>query len=158
MTEGNNKKKVMIVDDEPSIAKLAGVKLRKEGFEVIEANSGSEALDKVGSEKPDLIILDIMMPKMDGKEVYKRLQANPKTRKIPVIFLTAVGHFEDQLRGLSQDSVTEYFTKPFVPAELAQAVRAALGELSGEQLARAKSRKEAKLRTIVEIMRRDDGT
>ena len=150
-------KKILIVDDEPSIVKLASVKLKNEGFEVEEAYNGKEALEKVAKSKPDLIILDIMMPIMDGKEVRKALRQSEETKKIPVIILTALGEFEEQLKSLGEEGVTEYLTKPFDPKELTNMAKMILGGEKDEELEKLKHKKEAKLRTIVDIMHRKQG-
>jgi len=110
-------KKIMAVDDERHIVRHIQVNLERAGFQVITAFDGPEALKKVENERPDLIVLDVMMPKMDGFEVLKRLQANPETREIPVIMLTAKAQDADVFRGWSS-GVSAYLTKPFNPLEL----------------------------------------
>jgi len=107
----------MAVDDERHIVRLIQVNLERSGYQVITAFDGPDALKKVESEKPDLIVLDVMMPKMDGFEVLKRLQANPETREIPVIMLTAKAQDADVFRGWAS-GVSAYLTKPFNPLEL----------------------------------------
>lgn len=118
-------KKILVVDDEPDIVKLAKTKLVNEGFDVAEAYNGEEALKKVSSENPDLIILDVMMPKMDGWEVARRLKSGEKTKGIPIIMLTARGLGEEPVEGFSE--VEEYFTKPFSPSGLTKLVKKLLG-------------------------------
>ena len=110
-------KKIMAVDDERHIVRLIQVNLERSGFQVITAFDGPDALKKVEADKPDLIVLDVMMPRMDGFEVLKRLQANPETREIPVIMLTAKAQDTDVFRGWSS-GVSAYLTKPFNPLEL----------------------------------------
>jgi len=110
-------KKIMAVDDERHIVRLIQVNLERSGFQVITAFDGPEALRKVETDRPDVIVLDVMMPKMDGFEVLKRLQANPETRNIPVIMLTAKAQDADVFRGWSS-GVSAYLTKPFNPLEL----------------------------------------
>ena len=110
-------KKIMAVDDERHIVRLIQVNLERSGYQVVTAFDGQEALRKVETEKPDVIVLDVMMPKMDGFEVLKRLQANPDTREIPVIMLTAKAQDADVFRGWSS-GVSAYLTKPFNPLEL----------------------------------------
>ena len=146
--------RILVVDDEPSIVKLVSATLRARGHEVFEASDGVEALDKAGVLKPDLIILDIMMPRMDGREVRKRLHKDPKTADIPVIHLSAVGDFENQLEAM-EDGLTDYFTKPFAPRELADKVEAFLDPAKRERAKGEAHMKAGKLRTIVEIMHRD---
>ncbi len=110
-------KKIMAVDDERHIVRLIQVNLERAGYQVVTAFDGPAALKKADSEKPDLIVLDVMMPKMDGFEVLKRLQANPETREIPIIMLTAKAQDADVFRGWSS-GVSAYLTKPFNPLEL----------------------------------------
>ncbi len=110
-------KKIMAVDDERHIVRLIQVNLERSGFQVITAFDGPDALKKVETDRPDLIVLDVMMPKMDGFEVLKRLQANPETREIPVIMLTAKAQDADVFRGWAS-GVSAYLTKPFNPLEL----------------------------------------
>jgi two-component system alkaline phosphatase synthesis response regulator PhoP len=110
-------KKILAVDDERHIVRLIQVNLERAGYQVLTAFDGPEALKKVDSDKPDLVVLDVMMPKMDGFEVLKRLQANPETRDIPVIMLTAKAQDVDVFRGWSS-GVSAYLTKPFNPLEL----------------------------------------
>ncbi|MBN1459297.1 MAG: response regulator [Armatimonadetes bacterium] len=110
-------KKIMAVDDERHIVRLIQVNLERAGYQVITAFDGPDALKKVENERPDVIVLDVMMPKMDGFEVLKRLQANPETRGIPVIMLTAKAQDADVFRGWAS-GVSAYLTKPFNPLEL----------------------------------------
>jgi len=110
-------KKIMAVDDERHIVRLIQVNLERAGFQVVTAFDGGDALKKVQAEKPALIVLDVMMPKMDGFEVLKRLQADPETRGIPIIMLTAKAQDADVFRGWAS-GVSAYLTKPFNPLEL----------------------------------------
>jgi len=110
-------KKIMAVDDERHIVRLIQVNLERSGFQVVTAFDGPDALKKVESDRPDLIVLDVMMPRMDGFEVLKRLQANPETREIPIIMLTAKAQDADVFRGWAS-GVSAYLTKPFNPLEL----------------------------------------
>lgn len=112
-----DRKKVMIVDDEAHIVELVRVCLEDTDYEIIEAYDGLEALDKVFNEKPDLILLDIMLPKMDGYEVCKNLKAKEDTRSIPVVMLTAKGQEVDKVKGF-QSGADSYLTKPFSPLRL----------------------------------------
>jgi len=115
-------RKILAVDDERHIVRLIQVNLERAGYQVVTAFDGPEALKKVESEKPDLIVLDVMMPRMDGFEVLKRLQANPETREIPVVMLTAKAQDADVFRGWAS-GVSAYLTKPFNPLELITFVR-----------------------------------
>jgi two-component system alkaline phosphatase synthesis response regulator PhoP/two-component system response regulator VicR len=110
-------RKILVVDDERHIVRLVQVNLEKVGYQVLTAYDGVEALEQVAKENPDMIILDVMMPRMDGFEVLKKLQADPKTRDIPVIMLTAKAQDADIFRGWSS-GVSSYLTKPFNPREL----------------------------------------
>ncbi len=149
-------KKILAVDDEPSICKLVETALKTHGYEVVVAHNGEEALDKVALEHPDLIVLDIMMPKMDGREVRRRLASNPKTKDIPVIFLSAVGDLDSQLDALEEtpQAESEYLTKPFKPSELTEYVDALLDPSKRNEVERHRARHQAKLRKMVEIMHR----
>lgn len=149
-----SKKKVLVVDDEPSIVKLVQVKLVKEGFEVVTAFNGQEALEKARNERPDLILLDVMMPKMSGHDVCAELKKDTTLKNIPVIMLTAVGEFEQQLKGLEIGAV-EYITKPFNPKQLVELIRYLLEKGKTSDFIKQKERKERKLKTIVEIMRQE---
>lgn len=111
------KKKVLAVDDQKNIVRLVQVNLEKEGYQVITAYDGVEAIEQVAKEKPDLIVLDVMMPRKDGFGVLKDLKANPEWKDIPVIMLTAKAQDADIFRGWTS-GVDSYLTKPFNPHEL----------------------------------------
>lgn len=145
--------RILVVDDEPSIVRLVKASLASSGYEFAEAFDGNEALVQVKLHKPDLILLDIMMPHMDGNEVRKRLLADPATKDIPVIHLSAVGDFEKQHKALSE-GVTDYIVKPFTPSELAQRVADMLDPKKRAQVQREHDKKSAQLRTITDIMAR----
>jgi DNA-binding response OmpR family regulator len=147
--------KILTVDDEPSITKLVSATLMARGYEVITASSGPEALAAAATQKPALIILDIMMPGMDGKEVHRRLAADPATAKIPILFLSAVGDFEGQLHEIEAGGFVDFITKPFAPADLGERVMAILDPKQREQYERERQQRENKLRRIVGIMHRD---
>lgn len=110
-------KKILVVDDERHIVRLVEVNLTREGYDVIVAYDGIEALEQMAKEKPDMVVLDVMMPRMDGFEVLKKLQADPATRDIPIIMLTAKAQDADVFKGWSS-GVSSYLTKPFNPREL----------------------------------------
>lgn len=145
--------KILVVDDEPDVVMLIEATLRGDGFDVVKAYDGIGALDLVTSEKPDLILLDIMMPRMDGTEVRKRLLADPATADIPVIHLSAVGDFEKQHQALAE-GVTDYIVKPFTPSDLAQRVADMLDPKKREQVQKERDHKSAQLRTMTDIMAR----
>ena len=146
--------KILVVDDEPSIVRLVTTTLEARGYEVVTAHDGMEAITEAKQYKPDLILLDIMMPHMDGREARKRLLADPVTKDIPVIHLSAVGDFEQQLKAVA-GGVTDYITKPFTPSDLAQRVADMLDPKKREEMLAERNRKEGKLRAIVDIMHRE---
>jgi DNA-binding response OmpR family regulator len=119
--------KILVVDDEPGVVKLVSVVLAREGYEVIGAFDGEEALKRLAEEKPDLVVLDIAMPGMDGWEVCTRIKENPKHKDIPVIMLTALGHLSEEFRGLKMGAV-KYIVKPFNTKDLVVAVDKVLGK------------------------------
>ena len=109
--------KILVVDDEPHIVMMLEARLRKNGFEVATADSGAEAMAKVKQDRPDLVVLDVMMPVMSGFEVCRMLKENPATKAIPVILLTAKSTERDQTLGISAGA-DAYVTKPYTPEEL----------------------------------------
>src|SRR5690349_4467164 len=109
-------KKILAVDDERSIVRLVQVNLERDGYTVVTAFDGNQALEKVESERPDMVILDVMMPYKDSFEVLMTLKKNPATRDIPIIMLTAKAQDEDIFKGWAS-GVDCYLTKPFTPAE-----------------------------------------
>jgi len=110
-------RKILTCDDEKHIVRLIQVNLERQGYEVVTANNGVECLEKVAAEKPDLIVLEVMMPEMTGFEVLEALKKNPDSERIPVIMLTARAQDADVLKGW-QGGVECYLTKPFNPMEL----------------------------------------
>lgn len=119
-------KKIMIVDDEPDTVDLVKLVLETEGFETVSAYSGREALDKIKTQRPDLILLDIMMPQMDGWEVCKKITEDEDIKDIPVVMLTAKAQSIDKMIGLHVVGVTGYITKPFGRRELINNVKKVL--------------------------------
>jgi len=117
--------KVLVVDDEPPIRLLCRVNLEAEGMEVLEAADGEEGLAAARAEKPDVVLLDVMMPGMDGWQVAERLFESEETNQIPLVFLTARAELRDRARGLELGGV-DYITKPFNPVELASVVEGLL--------------------------------
>jgi len=115
-------KTILVIDDEPSIGRVVQFKLQQEGFKVRIATDGLEGLAKVKEEKPDLILLDLMMPGMDGFEVCRRLRAASETATTPVIILTARGQEMDRTRVI-EFGVLDFFTKPFSPQKLLERVK-----------------------------------
>jgi len=123
-------KKILAVDDERHIVRLVQVNLERAGYEVVTAFDGKDALEKVAAEQPDLVVLDVMMPYMDGFEVLQNLRKNPSTRELPVIMLTAKAQDADVFRGW-QSGVDCYLTKPFNPMELISFVKRIFKSLEG---------------------------
>lgn len=128
--------KILIVDDDIDSLKLIGLMLQRHGYEVVAANAGNQALTKAVSDHPDLIILDVMMPDMDGYEVCRRLRANPDTRAIPIIMFTAKTLVDDKVAGF-EAGADDYLTKPTHPAELASRVKTILARSSSQRKAEA---------------------
>ncbi len=114
--------KVLIVDDEPNIREVVGLYLRRDGHDVVSATDGREALEVFRKSEPDLVVLDLMLPKLSGLEVCRRMQAE---RRVPLIMLTARGEEEERIVGLSLGA-DDYVVKPFSPRELAARVTAVL--------------------------------
>ncbi|MBF0165799.1 MAG: diguanylate cyclase [Magnetococcales bacterium] len=121
MHDGHTREKILIVDDIPINLSLLNEFLAQD-YEIIQASHGRGALEKAATQKPDLILLDIMMPEMDGFEVCRQLKLNPATREIPVIFVTAKTDAEDISRGMSLGAV-DYFAKPYLPAIMRARIR-----------------------------------
>ena len=113
----NKDVKILIVDDEKHINRLIQINLERTGYKTVSAYDGEEALKLVESEKPNMIILDWMMPKKNGMETLKALKANPETNELPIIMLTAKAQDADVLKGW-QSGVDAYLLKPFSPMEL----------------------------------------
>jgi two-component system alkaline phosphatase synthesis response regulator PhoP len=122
--------RILVVDDEIYIVHILDFSLGMEGYEVVTALDGEQALEKAKETTPDLIVLDIMMPKMDGYETCKALKANPDTKDIPVILLSAKGRTIDQQTGFDVGA-EDYITKPFSPRKLVDRINAMLGDESG---------------------------
>lgn len=117
--------KILIVDDDLESVKLIGLMLERRGYQITAAQLGAQGLAKAESEKPDLVILDVMMPDMEGYEVCRRLRANPATADLPVIMFTAKSTVSDKVAGF-QAGADDYLTKPIHPEELASRVEAVL--------------------------------
>jgi len=118
--------KILVVEDEPENRLLIGMILTTEGYHVIPAVDGADALARLASEPPDLILLDLMMPQMNGFEVLERLRADPTTAPVPVIVLTALAQERDIARAVSSGA-QGYVIKPFEPDELLKRIGQALG-------------------------------
>lgn len=118
--------KILVIDDEPDLTMMVRMRLEAAGYEVIEANDGQEGLDKARKENPDLIILDLMLPKLDGYKVCRMLKFDEKYKKIPVIMFTA--RAQDSDKKLAEEvGATAYLTKPFDPQTLLSKIQELLG-------------------------------
>ena len=117
--------KVLLVEDEEDIREMVHFNLFKERYQVLLASDGQTAVDVATKELPELIVLDVMLPKMDGFEVCERLKNDPQTKKIPIIMLTAKGEEEDVIKGL-EVGADDYITKPFSPKVLLARIKAVL--------------------------------
>jgi two-component system response regulator VicR len=121
-----NGKRVICIEDEPEMIDLVKLILSRRGFQVIGAMGGREGLEAIQREKPDLVLLDLMMPDMDGWEVYQKMKADDASRSIPVIVVTAKAQSIDKVLGLHIAKVDDYITKPFGPQELLESVEKVL--------------------------------
>jgi len=122
--------KILVVDDEPPIVRLMEFILARQGHQMLVAVNGEEALEKVRSQNPDLVLLDIMMPRIDGYEVARTLRADPATQDLPIIMLSAKAQEEDIQKGIDV-GVNEYITKPFSPEQLVHVVTDYLSRTHG---------------------------
>jgi two-component system alkaline phosphatase synthesis response regulator PhoP len=127
------KGKILVVDDEIYIVHILDFSLGMEGYEVLTALDGEQALERARAEHPDLIVLDIMMPKLDGYETCKLLKADLATKDIPVILLSAKGRNVDQKVGF-EVGANDYITKPFSPRKLVERINALLGQTSPHRM------------------------
>jgi DNA-binding response OmpR family regulator len=117
--------RVLIVEDEPDIRDLIVFHLEREGYQIGKARSGADALRQAQASPPDLVLLDLMLPEMDGLEVCRRLRQNPATQGVPIVMLTARGDEVDRVLGLEMGA-DDYVVKPFSPRELVARIRAVL--------------------------------
>src|SRR4051812_44224262 len=132
------KETILIVEDEMPLVTLLRYNLEREGFAALDAQDGEEALNIAREQKPDLVLLDWMLPLMSGIEVCRQLRRNPETREIPIVMLTARGEEGDKLRGLDSGA-DDYVTKPFSLSELVARMRTVLrrsGSLPGDEVLR----------------------
>jgi two-component system alkaline phosphatase synthesis response regulator PhoP len=141
--------RVLVIDDEAPIRLLCRVNLEAEGMEVLEASDGPTGLEEARREKPDVILLDVMMPALDGWRVAEQLLDDPGTEDIPIIFLTARAEFRDRARGLDIGGV-DYVTKPFNPLELAELVRDLLDRIERGERDDLRREKLSELRALME--------
>jgi DNA-binding response OmpR family regulator len=141
--------KVLVIDDEAPIRLLCRVNLEAEKMEVLEAADGPTGLERARSESPDVILLDVMMPGLDGWRVAEELLDDEKTKSIPIVFLTARAELRDRARGLDHGGV-DYVTKPFNPVELAPLVRDLIGRVDRGEREELRREKLNELRAMLE--------
>jgi two-component system, OmpR family, alkaline phosphatase synthesis response regulator PhoP len=141
--------KTLIIDDEAPIRLLCRVNLEAEGIEVIEAAEGQSGLELAKNELPDAILLDVMMPGMDGWNVAERLLAEEATQAIPIIFLTARADLRDRVRGLDVGGL-DYVTKPFNPVDLAALVREVVAAVERGEREQLRTERVAELKALFE--------
>jgi two-component system alkaline phosphatase synthesis response regulator PhoP len=141
--------KVLVIDDEAPIRLLCRVNLEAEKMDVIEAPDGPTGLERAREQRPDVVLLDVMMPGLDGWRVAESLLDDERTSEIPIIFLTARAEFRDRARGLDIGGV-DYVTKPFNPLELAPLVRELLARIERGERDELRGEKLAELRSLME--------
>jgi DNA-binding response OmpR family regulator len=141
--------KVLVIDDEAPIRLLCRVNLEAEGIEVLEAPDGPTGLDTARAERPDVILLDVMMPGLDGWRVAEELLDDQRTSSIPIVFLTARAELRDRVRGIDLGGV-EYLTKPFNPVELAPLVRNLIERVEAGGRDQLRSEKLRQLRAMLD--------
>jgi two-component system, OmpR family, phosphate regulon response regulator PhoB len=142
--------RVLVIDDEAPIRLLCRVNLEAEGMTVIEAADGPTGLDQAREHTPDVVLLDVMMPGLDGWRVAEQLLEDERTNEIPIIFLTARAEFRDRARGLDIGGV-DYVTKPFNPLELAPLVRELLARIESGERDVLRGEKLAALRSLMDL-------
>ena len=140
---------VLVIDDEAPIRLLCRVNLEAEGMDVLEAPDGPSGLELARREVPDAVLLDVMMPGLDGWAVAEQLLADERTREIPIIFLTARADLRDRARGMDVGGL-EYITKPFNPIELASLVRDVVSAIERGEREQLRSEKLSELRDLFE--------
>jgi DNA-binding response OmpR family regulator len=140
--------KVLVIDDEAPIRLLCRVNLEAEKMEVLEAEDGTEGLELARREHPDVILLDVMMPGLDGWEVLQHLLDDEQTKEIPIVFLTARAELRDRARGLELGGV-DYVTKPFNPTELAPLVQELIERVERGEREEIRKERIAELRDLL---------
>ena len=139
--------KILIIDDDVDTLKLVGLMLQKQSYQIVAANNGLQGLEQAENENPDLILLDVMMPGMDGYEVAKRLRANPLTANTPILMFTAKTQLDDKVTGF-EAGADDYLTKPTHPSELNAHVKALLARTSKGKVATSPLPTEKRAMTI----------
>jgi DNA-binding response OmpR family regulator len=137
--------RLLVVDDDPDVRKLCGLNLSWEGHEIIEASGGAECLECISSEVFDAVVLDVMMPNIDGLETLRRIRQRPESADMPVVLISARVGIEDQIEGWAAGA-DGYVTKPFMPSDLTEAVDGASRLEPHERQAE----REARLRQLTE--------
>jgi DNA-binding response OmpR family regulator len=140
---------VLVIDDEAPIRLLCRVNLEAEGMNVLEASDGPTGLEKARNDEPDVILLDVMMPGLDGWQVAEELLEDERTSAIPIVFLTARAEVRDRARGLDLGGI-DYVTKPFNPVELAPLVRELIERVDRGEREELRREKIAELRDLIE--------
>jgi DNA-binding response OmpR family regulator len=140
---------VLVIDDEAPIRLLCRVNLEAEGMQVLEAADGPSGLEKARAEGPDVVLLDVMMPGLDGWRVAEELLDDPRTAAIPIVFLTARAELRDRARGIDLGGI-DYVTKPFNPVELAPLVRNLLARVERGERDALRHEKLTELRALLE--------
>ena len=141
--------RVLVIDDEAPIRLLCRVNLEAEGMEVLEASDGPTGLEKARNDEPDVILLDVMMPGLDGWQVAEELLDSERTNAIPIVFLTARAEVRDRARGLDLGGI-DYVTKPFNPVELAPLVLDLIDRVHRGERDELRREKIAELRDLIE--------
>ena len=141
--------RILVIDDEAPIRLLCRVNLEAEGMDVLEAADGPSGLEKARAERPDVILLDVMMPGLDGWRVAEELLDDTSTSGIPIVFLTARAELRDRARGIDLGGV-DYITKPFNSVELAPMVRGLLGRVDAGEREDLRREKLSELRRMIE--------
>jgi len=149
MEQDSGMTRVLVIDDEAPIRLLCRVNLEAEKMEVLEASDGPTGLEKARNEEPDVILLDVMMPGLDGWQVAEELLDDDRTRSIPIVFLTARAEVRDRARGLDLGGI-DYVTKPFNPVELAPLVRELIERVESGEREDVRREKIAELRDLIE--------
>ena len=137
--------RVLVVDDDPDVRKLCGINLTWDGHEIITATGGAEGLELINTQAPDAVLLDVMMPNVDGIEALRRIRRSEESMDMPVVLISARVGIEDQIEGWAAGA-DGYITKPFTPSDLTDALAGARSLSPGERQAE----REARLRQLAE--------
>ena len=137
--------RVLVVDDDPDVRKLCGLNLTWDGHEIIEAAGGEEGLELISSEAPDVVLLDVMMPNVDGIEALRRIRESEHTVDLPVVLISARVGIEDQIQGWAAGA-DGYIMKPFAPSDLTDALDGARNLAPGER----RAERQIRLRELAE--------